>query len=104
MRNGRLTEALDALANVYDEQNWLDRILMAGVSRNVKGPSHAERVLKRAIDEKDMPSNLRAMAHGSLGTAVWSIVTASETPQSRSSAPSITRKRRTTPIKYPRRN
>jgi len=70
MRNGRLTEALGALTKVYDDQNWLDRILMADVLLNVKGPSHAERILKRAIDEKDLPSNLRAMAHGSLGTAL----------------------------------
>jgi DNA-binding NtrC family response regulator/tetratricopeptide (TPR) repeat protein len=69
LRSGHLREGLDALVKVYDEKNWLDRLLMADALLHTKGPSHAERVLKRAIDEPQLPSTLRAMAYGSLGTA-----------------------------------
>jgi DNA-binding NtrC family response regulator/tetratricopeptide (TPR) repeat protein len=69
LRNGHLREGLEALVKVYDDKNWLDRLLMADALVNTKGPSHAERMLKRAIDEPQLSSTLRAMAYGSLGTA-----------------------------------
>jgi transcriptional regulator with PAS, ATPase and Fis domain/tetratricopeptide (TPR) repeat protein len=69
LRSGHLREGLEALVKVYDDKNWLDRLLMADALVNIKGPSHAERMLKRAIDEPQLPSALRAMAYGSLGTA-----------------------------------
>ncbi len=67
--NGHLREGLEALTKVHDEQHWLDRIVMAVVLLNVKGPSHAESVLTRAVHERELPSNLRTMAFSGLGTA-----------------------------------
>jgi DNA-binding NtrC family response regulator/tetratricopeptide (TPR) repeat protein len=68
-RNGHLRQGLDALVKVFDEKNWLDRILMGYALLHTKGPSHAERVLKRAIEEPQLTPALRAMAYSTLGTA-----------------------------------
>jgi tetratricopeptide (TPR) repeat protein len=70
IRSENLREALEALVKVYEEKNWLDRILMASLVLNVKGPSHAERLISLAINEKDLPSNLRAMAYEAQGTSL----------------------------------
>jgi DNA-binding NtrC family response regulator/tetratricopeptide (TPR) repeat protein len=70
LRNGRLREGLEALTRVYEERNSLDRVLMADLLLNTKGPGQAERVLNRVVNETALPPDLRAMAHRSLGTAL----------------------------------
>jgi DNA-binding NtrC family response regulator/tetratricopeptide (TPR) repeat protein len=69
LMGGRLREALETLTRVYEERNPLDRLLMAELLLNTKGPNHAIPTLIRVVNEVNLSTGLRAKAHRNLGTA-----------------------------------